>query len=67
MWQYCTRNNAVQFINVDTLHSPGRRWNDNTKMDLTKIGGGGEDCIHVAQDMDQWRALVNTVMNLWVP
>jgi hypothetical protein len=23
--------------------------------------------IDVAQDRDQWRALVNTVMNLWVP
>jgi hypothetical protein len=25
------------------------------------------DCIDLAQDREQWRALVNTVMNLWVP
>jgi hypothetical protein len=29
-------------------------------------GGRGVDWIHVAQDSDRWRALVNTVMNLWV-
>jgi hypothetical protein len=27
----------------------------------------GMDWIDVAQDRDRWRALVNTVMNLWVP
>jgi hypothetical protein len=26
----------------------------------------GVDWINVAQDRDQWRALVNTVLNLWV-
>jgi hypothetical protein len=31
------------------------------------IGWGGLDWIDLAQDMDQWRALVTTVMNLWVP
>jgi hypothetical protein len=35
-------------------------------MDLRKIGWGGIDRIHLAQDKNQWRALVNTVMNLWV-
>jgi hypothetical protein len=39
---------------------------DNIKMDLREEGGG-VDWIDVAQDKDQWRALVNTVMNLWVP
>jgi hypothetical protein len=29
--------------------------------------GGGIDWIDLAQDRDRWRALVNTVMNLWVP
>jgi hypothetical protein len=28
---------------------------------------GGMDWIDLAQDRDQWRALVNTVMNLWIP
>jgi hypothetical protein len=44
-----------------------RRWEDNIKMDLRKVGWGGMDWIGLAQDRDQWRALVNTVMNLWVP
>jgi hypothetical protein len=36
-------------------------------MDLREIGWGSMDWIHLAQDRDQWRALVNTVMNLGVP
>jgi hypothetical protein len=43
-----------------------RRWEDNIKMDLREIGWGGMDWIHMAQDRDQWRALVTTVMNLRV-
>jgi hypothetical protein len=35
-------------------------------MDLREIGLGGTDFIDVAQDRDQWRDLVNTVMNLGV-
>jgi hypothetical protein len=42
------------------------RWVDNINMDLTEIGWGGMDQIHLAQGRNQWRALVNTVMNLWV-
>jgi hypothetical protein len=38
----------------------------NIKMDLREIGWDGMDWTDVAQDMDQWRALVNTVMNLRV-
>jgi hypothetical protein len=36
-------------------------------MDLREIESGGMDWIDLAQDRDQWRALVNMVMNLWVP
>jgi hypothetical protein len=36
-------------------------------MDLSEIGQGGKEWIHLGQDRDQWQALVNTVMNLWVP
>jgi hypothetical protein len=46
---------------------PRRRWVDNIKMDLREIGWDGVDWIDLAQDRDQWRALVNTVMNLRVP
>jgi hypothetical protein len=49
------------------LGRPRRRWVDNIKMDLREIGWDGVDWIELAQDRDQWRALVNTVMNLRVP
>jgi hypothetical protein len=49
------------------LGRPRRRWEDNVKMDLREIGWGGMDWIDLAQDRNQWRALVNTVMNLRVP
>jgi hypothetical protein len=49
------------------LGIPRRRWEDNIKMDLREIGCGGMDWIDLAQDRDQWRALVNTVMNPRVP
>jgi hypothetical protein len=45
----------------------GRRWEDNIKMDRREIGWGGMGWIDLAQDRNQWRALVNTVMNLRVP
>jgi hypothetical protein len=40
---------------------------DNIKMDLREIGWDGVDWVDLAQDGDQWRALVKTVMNLRVP
>jgi hypothetical protein len=43
------------------------RWEDNIKMDLRKVGGGGRDWIGLAQDKDRWRTLVNAVMNSRVP
>jgi hypothetical protein len=42
------------------------RWVDNIKMDLREVGCGGMDWIDLTEDRDQWRALVNTVMNLRV-
>jgi hypothetical protein len=45
----------------------GRPRMDNIKMDLREIGWDGVDWIELAQDGGQWRALVNTVMNLRVP
>jgi hypothetical protein len=49
------------------LRRPRRRWVDNIKMDLIEIGWDGMDWIGLAQDRDQWRALVRAVMNLRVP
>jgi hypothetical protein len=48
------------------LGRPRRRWVDNIKMDLGEMGWDGRDRIDLAQDRDQWKALVNTVMNLRV-
>jgi hypothetical protein len=44
-----------------------RRWVDNIKMNLREIGWDGMDWIELAQDRDQWRAFVNTVMYIRVP
>jgi hypothetical protein len=49
------------------LRRPRRRWVDSIKMDLKEIGWDGVDWIELAQGRNQWRALVNTVMNLRVP
>jgi hypothetical protein len=49
------------------LGRPRRRWEDNIKMDLGKIGFGDVDWIHLAQHRDRWGALVNTMLNLRVP
>jgi hypothetical protein len=46
---------------------PRRRWVDNIKIDLREIGWDGVDSMGMSQDRDQWRALVNTVLNLRVP
>jgi hypothetical protein len=50
-----------------SLGRPRRSWVDNIKMDLREIGCDGVDWIDMAQDRGQWRALVNTVLNLRVP
>jgi hypothetical protein len=49
------------------LERPKRRWIDNIKMDLSKIGLDVVDWIGLAQDRYRWKALVNSVMNFQVP
>jgi hypothetical protein len=46
------------------LGRPGRRWDDNIKMDLQEVGCRGVDWMELAQDRDRWRAFVNAAMNL---
>jgi hypothetical protein len=45
---------------------PGLRWEDNIKVDLTKIVFGGAHWMNLAQDRDYWWTLVIRVINLWV-
>jgi hypothetical protein len=49
------------------LGRPTCRWVNNIKMDLRELGWDGMDWIDLAKDRDQWRALVNAVVNLRVP
>ena len=46
---------------------PRHRWEDNIKMDLQVVGGACMDWIRLAQERDRWQAVVNVVINLWVP
>jgi hypothetical protein len=49
------------------LGRPTCRGEENIRMDLKELAWGGMGWIDLAQDRDQWRPLVDTVMNLWVP
>jgi hypothetical protein len=67
-----TKNNAYRILvgkpeRKGALRRPRRRWEDNIKMHLREIGWGVMHWIDLVQDRDQWRALVNTAMNLRVP
>jgi hypothetical protein len=42
-------------------------WVDNVRMDLGEVGWVDVDWIGLAQDTNRWIALVNSVLNLWVP
>jgi hypothetical protein len=46
------------------LVRPRRRWEDNIRMDISEIVWKNVDWIHLAQDREQWRAVMNTLMNL---
>jgi hypothetical protein len=48
------------------LGKPRRRWENNIKMDLRKIGFEDVDWIHWTQDSDRWRALVNTLIHKYI-
>jgi hypothetical protein len=56
--------------NPEEMRQLGRsrcRWKDNIKIDLREVGLESADWINLAQDRDKWWALVNMLMNLWVP
>jgi hypothetical protein len=49
------------------LGKPRRRSEDNIKMDFQEVGGGRGDWMELAQDRNNWQALVGTVRNFRVP
>jgi hypothetical protein len=49
------------------LGTPRPRWVGTIQMELREIGWGGVDWIDLAEDRDQWRILLNTVMTLRAP
>jgi hypothetical protein len=50
----------------DKLGRPRRRWEDNIKMDLQKVGGGRGDQMELAQDRYRWRAPMGTLRDFRV-
>jgi hypothetical protein len=46
---------------------PKHRWEDNINKDLREIRWKGVGWIHLTQDKDQQQALVNMIINIWVP
>jgi hypothetical protein len=65
----CGLSSGTQLHRVSLLYDIilRRRWIDNIKLDVLEIGLNVVDRIGLAQDRYRWRALVNSVMNLWVP
>jgi hypothetical protein len=73
MWHICRRGEVHTGLwwgslrKGDHLEDPGVDGRIIFKWIFERLGGSGIDWINLAQDMDIWRALVITVMNLWVP
>jgi hypothetical protein len=63
----CVQGFGGKHRRKETTMKTRRRWEDNIKMYLREIGWGGMNWIDLAEDRDQWRALMNTVINLRVP
>jgi hypothetical protein len=61
------RNVYRLLVGKRPLGRPRRRWVGNIRMDLGDVGWGDVDWIGLARDRNRWRALVNSVLNLWIP
>jgi hypothetical protein len=61
------QNFGLRTVEKRPLGRLRRRWEENIRMDLRETGWEFVDWIQLAQDSDQWRALVVTVMNLPFP
>jgi hypothetical protein len=60
------KRNAYRILVGRPLGRPRRRWVENIKMNRRELELDSMDWIDLAQDKDQWRVLVNTIINLWV-
>jgi hypothetical protein len=49
-----------------TIERPRCSWGNNIKIELREVGWESVNWMHLAQDRDQWRDLLNTVMNFQV-
>jgi hypothetical protein len=68
MWHACGKGEVFTGFWLGGLKgSPGRRWEDNIKMDLREIGIDGANWIRQVQDRVQWGAFVSMIMILQVP
>jgi hypothetical protein len=73
MWHACGKGRDVYRVLVvrpegkRPLGRPRRKWEDNIKMDLREIGIDRTNLIQLAPVRVQWRAFMNTVMNLRIP
>jgi hypothetical protein len=65
---FCAKDN-LWFVSGRGKKISFCRWEDNIKMDLQEVGGGGcrGDWMEFAQDRDRWRVLVGTVRDFRVP
>jgi hypothetical protein len=74
LWINDLRKMVAQFLKFLLENQKGRDHSgnlgvdgNNVRMDVREIGWEFVDWMHQAQDRNQWRALVNTAMNFWVP
>jgi len=51
----------------EPIGKPRCKWKNNSEIDPKEVGYQLAEWIHLAEDRDQWWALVTTVMNLWFP
>jgi hypothetical protein len=65
MWK--KMNAYTVLVGMRPLEGPRPRWKDNINIDPREIGWCGWKWINLAEDKDQWQALVNVVMNCHIP